>query len=824
MSSLTPRLPDDRAAKIELLELLEERERRAALNKIATYFPDTGPLRRELYPQHLEFFKLGREYPTRCFMAANRVGKALKHGTRVATPTGWRPIEELSVGDKVMSGDGTVTTVIGVYPQGEVDLYSLSFDGAREIITCGDHLWKYQHPRARYPYRQSHGKKEPNPFYGQWEVGNTRRLAEFGAIPRTRAVVPNTMPFVGEAADLPVDPYVLGLLLGDGGLSRDSVKFSSVDQESVEAIRQHYRVTHYEGCDYGVGVTTEIRKLGLLGKRSSDKFVPKEYLAANPEQRLALLQGLMDSDGYCSKTGSMEYSTNSSRLAEDVEWLCASLGIKCRSVYRHTQSQDMQGKPSWRLILRSKTLCPFRLSRKVRRWRPLKETGDWVLHGVKPAGRGMATCIEVNDPSHTFVIEGGIVTHNTEGGGGYELTLHLTGEYPGWWEGYRFENPIDAWAAGDTNETVRDIIQFKLLGPKESPGTGLIPGRLIKDIKYRQGGNGSVDYVLVEHAPTGKVSRLGFKSYEQGRKSFQGTEKDVIWLDEEANPGIRAECIIRLMTTAGLLIETFTPLRGLTEIVTGYLGEGGLKSDSRVQINGERAMVMAGWDDVPHLSESEKKRMLAECEPHLKKSRSKGIPSLGAGAIYPVEEEEITVKPFMIPAHWPRAYGMDVGWKRTAAIWGATDPETGVTYLYSEYYRGQAEPSIHVTGIKTRGDWIPGAIDPAARGANQKDGENLLEIYEGLGLILNKADNAVEAGIHEVFEKLSTGQLKVFSTLQRWLAEYRIYRRDENGKIIKANDHLMDATRYFVRTGLELAITKPFKRGSKARKRNWKSM
>lgn len=399
----------------------------------------------------------------------------------------------------------------------------------------------------------------------------------------------------------------------------------------------------------------------------------------------------------------------------------------------------------------------------------------------------------------------------TEGGGGYEVTLHLTGKYPDWWVGKRFDKPVDVWAGGDTSETVRDIIQNKLIGPKEAIGTGLIPGANIHEIKYRAGGNGSVDYILIRHI-TGGLSRLAFKSYEQGRKSFQGTERDIIWLDEEANSGIRAECIIRLMTTGGMLIETFTPLKGLTDIVLGYLGEGGLDTDSRTQINEEKALVMAGWDDVPHLSKDEKRRMLGECEPHLVKSRSQGIPSLGSGAIYPIPEEDIVVSPFMIPAHWPKAYGFDVGWKKTAAVWGAIDRDTSTLYIYSEHYRGQAEPSVHASSIKTRGDWIPGAIDPAANGSTQKDGERLLELYQDQKLILTNADNAVEAGIHAVYEGLSIGTIKVFSTCQNWLKEYRIYRRNENGKIVKENDHLMDATRYLIMTGKDLAITKPIKR------------
>jgi len=222
-----------------------------------------------------------------------------------------------------------------------------------------------------------------------------------------------------------------------------------------------------------------------------------------------------------------------------------------------------------------------------------------------------------------------------------------------------------------------------------------------------------------------------------------------------------------------------------------------------------RAVITAGWDDVPHLSQQQKDELLASLPPHQREARSKGVPTMGAGAIYPILEGDIICDPFEIPKHWALAYGMDVGWKCTASVWGALDRDSDVLYLYSEHYRGQAEPSIHAESIKGRGDWIKGAIDPASRASGQKDGENLMDTYESLGLNLTKADNAVEAGILEVYQRLSSGKLKVFSTLQNWLKEYRIYRRDEKGKIVKQNDHIMDATRYLVMTGLSIASTKP---------------
>lgn len=202
-------------------------------------------------------------------------------------------------------------------------------------------------------------------------------------------------------------------------------------------------------------------------------------------------------------------------------------------------------------------------------------------------------------------------------------------------------------------------------------------------------------------------------------------------------------------------------------------------------------LVTAGWQDVPHLDQQTQQELLASTPPYLRAARSKGEPSLGAGAIYPIPVDEIIVDPFPIPAWWPRVYGLDVGWKRTAAVWLAWDRENDLLYGYTEHYRGQAEPSIHANAIRARGDWIPGVIDPAARGRQQADGQQLITSYRELGLKLTPADNAVEAGIYEVWERLSTGRLKLFKTMQNLLAEYRLYRRDEKGKIVKEFDHCL---------------------------------
>lgn len=161
--------------------------------------------------------------------------------------------------------------------------------------------------------------------------------------------------------------------------------------------------------------------------------------------------------------------------------------------------------------------------------------------------------------------------------GAFETTCHLTGIYPHWWEGRRFNVPTKYWAAGKTNETTRDIVQEKLLGKvigsgptKTVSGTGMIPGDLIGDINWKQGVAGLVDNVQIKHVD-GEFSTLGFKSYQQGRGSFEGTEQHGIWLDEEPPIDIYGECVIRTATTNGIIMMTFTPLEGMTETVLQFI-------------------------------------------------------------------------------------------------------------------------------------------------------------------------------------------------------------------------------------------------------------
>lgn len=219
---------------------------------------------------------------------------------------------------------------------------------------------------------------------------------------------------------------------------------------------------------------------------------------------------------------------------------------------------------------------------------------------------------------------------------------------------------------------------------------------------------------------------------------------------------------------------------------------------------------MATWDDAPHLDEQSKAELWESIPPYQRDARSKGIPQLGSGAIYPIQEEEITVDDFEIPKFWPRAYALDVGWNATACVWGAWDQESDVVYIYSEYKQGEEKPAVHAQSIKARGDWVPGVIDPAARGRSQNDGKTLMKAYrDDYGLNIVPADNSVEAGIYKVWERLTTGRLKIFASCNSFFEEFRLYRRDEKGRIVKVDDHEMDCVRYLIMSAMTRACKKP---------------
>lgn len=379
----------------------------------------------------------------------------------------------------------------------------------------------------------------------------------------------------------------------------------------------------------------------------------------------------------------------------------------------------------------------------------------------------------------------------------YELTCHLTGRYPSWWTGKRFDGPVNVWIVGKNSELVRQTIQPTLLGHVGNFGTGFIPleNLDVGTLKDAKKASTSIQSFRVLHA-NGGYSTVSLKSGEQGREAFQAATLDIVWCDEEIPFDVFNECLVRLMVRKGIMMYSFTPLKGRTDIIKAFSVNGEFVEGD---VGNGRYVVRCSMEEAKHISREAIDDLIANTPPFLRDARIHGIPALGAGAIYPVPESEYVIPSFPIPKHWKRLYGMDVGGK-TAAVWLAQDPETNQWHTYQEYYLERAEPSIHATGIASRGKWIPGAIDPASRGRSQIDGQQLMKMYEDLGLKVQKADNAVEAGLYTIWEMLSTDQLKVHDNCTQLIQEIRSYHRNEKGEVVKKDDHLCDAWRYGVMT------------------------
>ena len=209
-----------------------------------------------------------------------------------------------------------------------------------------------------------------------------------------------------------------------------------------------------------------------------------------------------------------------------------------------------------------------------------------------------------------------------------------------------------------------------------------------------------------------------------------------------------------------------------------------------------KAVIQAGWDDAPWLTEAAKTQMEADTPPHMIEARRSGKPGMGSGNVFPIAIETMVCPPVQIPSFWRRLYALDVGWNRTATLWGAIDPDTDTLYITDEYYVEHQPPAVCAAAIRARGEWIPGVIDPASQGRSQVDGRQLYQSYKQQGLRLSLANNAVETGINDLWHRMTTGRVKVFNTLHHFAHEFILYRRDLKGRIIKENDHLMDCFRY----------------------------
>jgi len=362
-------------------------------------------------------------------------GRAQPLFTKVLTPAGFRPIGDLRVGDFVIGSDGRETEVLGVYPQGFKEIYRVYTQDGSSTLASGDHLWSvYTHADRRRgrPARVLQTKEL---------LGNLR------AAHQHRYELPLlSSPVDFESRPVPLDPYALGLLLGDGCFSCTATPgFTTADPELAEALGRlipGIEPRRKSDIDYVLNrittpgevitiqnpVTAAMRRLGLIGAKSNTKFVPDDYLFNTPDVRLAVLQGLFDSDGdpvpQQERTCRIQFTTVSDRLRDHVVFLVQSLGGVAYARTRPAQvrkpglarGRDVHHRADAHIldIRLPEGVAPFRLARKVAKYdatgggRPMR-----FVHRIEPAGTEEAVCIQVAAEDSLYVTEDFLLTHNT---------------------------------------------------------------------------------------------------------------------------------------------------------------------------------------------------------------------------------------------------------------------------------------------------------------------------------------------------------------------------------------------------------------------------
>jgi phage terminase large subunit-like protein len=385
--------------------------------------------------------------------------------------------------------------------------------------------------------------------------------------------------------------------------------------------------------------------------------------------------------------------------------------------------------------------------------------------------------------------------------GAFETACHCTGFYPPEWKGRRFDHPVNAWVAGEGGQHNRDVLQYKLFGPPGNPdalGSGFIPRDALvgQPTAARGGVADAFDTAQIKHYTNGVfdgLSRLQFKSYEQGRKKFQGADLDLIWWDEEPAEDVYVEGKARTINRGGMTFMTFTPLQGMSAVVKRFW------NNTTDELIGH---VLMGPKHALHIGEKELAAMLSAYPKYQHRARMEGIPMLGTGAIFNANEEALKYDPAIyVPDYWLKLWGIDFGMSHPfAAVLCLWDRETDVFYVHKEYRVTGALPIVHADAILRIGGEFPVAW-PHDGNRTESMGLPVRSQYSAAGLKMmgehaTFLDGSIstEAAILEMQQRMADGRFRVAADLHDWWQEYRQYHRDEDGKIVKVDDDLMSAT------------------------------
>jgi phage terminase large subunit-like protein len=374
-----------------------------------------------------------------------------------------------------------------------------------------------------------------------------------------------------------------------------------------------------------------------------------------------------------------------------------------------------------------------------------------------------------------------------------ELSFHLTGLYPPWWQGRVFTDPIAAWAIGVSSELTRDSCQRLLFGRAAQPGTGLVPKRLIVGTTASRSASEAYDTVTVRHVSGGN-STVGFKSYQQDREKLQAETLDIVWMDEEPPYPIFSECVTRTNASGGSVMMTFTPLEGMSEVVRLFYPRPSTQ---------DRVLVQMTIDDAAHFSPEQRKRIVSFYKPHEREARTRGIPQLGSGKVFAIPEDAFTCEAFQIPNHWPRLLGIDLGYDHPfGAVSISHDRDADCVYVTHALSVTEHTVAQHAQILKAWGPNTPVAWPHDAASHDRTSGEPIAELYrkQGLRMLWEHATFpeggfGLEASIADLTDRFESGRLRIFSHLNDLLEELRNYHR-KDGRPVKQHDDVISALRY----------------------------
>lgn len=373
--------------------------------------------------------------------------------------------------------------------------------------------------------------------------------------------------------------------------------------------------------------------------------------------------------------------------------------------------------------------------------------------------------------------------------------MHLTGQYPDWWTGKRFDRPVRWIAGSESSELTRKGVQRILLGPPENRaawGTGAIPKEcIVGNPSMRQGVPDAVAGINVRHV-SGQISNIQLQSYDQGRSKWQADTLDGAWLDEEPPEDVYFEVMTRTNTTLGPLYVTLTPLLGVSDIVKRFY------IDHAPQTH----LTQMTIQDAKHFTVEQCKSIVDSYPEFEREARTLGIPQLGSGRVFPISQNSILCESIPIPGHWPRIAGLDFGWDHpSAGVILAWDRDADVIYVTHAHRAREQTPVLFAAAVKPWGDW-PWAWPHDGLQHDKGSGDQLAHLYraQGLKMLPERATfedgtNGLEAGIMQLLDRMQTGRLKVFRHLTEWVEEFNLYHR-KDGLIIKRGDDLLSATRY----------------------------